>query len=78
MYAEWKLIAWRFIRTFVAAFLVQLAAILPSLEKVPPTIDLWYMLFLPAVTAGIVALSKAIRDKYGDDEYEDLVHKLPV
>ena len=77
MYPEWKLLLWRFIRVFFAAFLGQLALSLVILEEL--TLEtLWPAIVLPAVTAGIVALSKALRDRFGDDEYTDLVHKLPL
>jgi len=77
MYPEWKLLLWRFIRVFFAAFLAQLALLLPNIEEFSVEL-LWPMLILPAVTAGVVALSKALRDRFGDDEYTDLVHKLPL
>ena len=77
MYPEWKIILWRFVRVFLAAFIAQLALSLVVLETL--TIEtLWPTLVLPAVIAGISALGKAIRDKVGDDKYESRIHKLPL
>ena len=77
MYAHWKIILWRFVRVFLAAFLGQLALSLVILVDL--TLEtLWVTLILPAVIAGISALSKILRDKYGDEEFKKPIHKLPV
>lgn len=78
MYAEWKVVLWRFVRVFLAAFLTQLLIIFPTLEKFPPLDDVYPMLLLPALTAGIVALFKYLRDKFAAEDYTKLIHKLPL
>lgn len=74
-YSKIKLIAWRFGRVFLAAFLAEVAL---HLEELSAFKDLYPMLLLPALIAGISAVSKAIREYLADDEYESILHKLPV
>lgn len=70
-YPRWKLVAWRFGRTFVAAFLVSLAADLVNLETIE---GVKIGLLQSAFVAGVNALGKAIR-VYSSDSKDNLINK---
>lgn len=74
-YAKWKKVAWRFGRVFVGAALVSLAANWSSVEGVA---DVWPLFVLPALTAGFVAVWKAVREYLAEGNYRSLLHKLPL
>ena len=74
-YPQWKVIAWRFIRTFFAVLLVELSARLSSIQKLE---DVFPLLLVPAVSAGLVSLAKAFRDWVASDDYGNIVHKMIV
>jgi len=74
-YPLWKKVAWRFVRVFVATFLATLAM---SLESFDLSQDWWKALVLPAITASISAVAKAIREYVGSSDYDNLIHKLVV
>jgi len=73
-YPQWKIVAWRFGRVFLAAVLMELAIIIPAVENLSLE-QLWPALVVPALIAGLSALGKAIRLKSSD---ESRLHKLPL
>lgn len=69
-YSEWKVIAWRFGRTFLAVFLASFGVGLLGAKD----FDALQTLFVASVGAGIVAVAKAIRG----EETEGLRGKFPL
>lgn len=74
-YPLWKKVVWRFVRVFIATLLVELAA---HLDAIGGLGDVYPLLILPAVSAAVVALAKAIREWVASEDYTNLLHKLPV
>lgn len=75
VYPAWKKVVWRFVRVFVASFLVQVGTGLINLESW----DAVKGLLLSALSASVVALGKAIREWFKEDHkelYENVVKKL--
>jgi len=83
-YPKWKVIAWRFGRTFIAAFLASgsyvLIAVTPdafnSLDKFLKA--LLFPFLIAGATAGINAIGKLLRDEFGNKEQTSTVDKIPV
>lgn len=74
-YSKIKLIGWRFARVFIAGALLSIATQINVITKVE---DLLPVLVLPALTAGLVALAKAVREYIADGDYTSLISKLPL
>lgn len=76
-YAKWKMVLWRYIRVFMAAFIVQLAVTLPKLDVTTLTLETAIQFcLLPCAIAGISAIGKALR-VYLEEGYPK-VDKLPL
>ena len=73
-YSKLRLVAWRYGRVFVGAFLVSLAANWGSVESLN---DAWPLFAQPALIAGVVAVGKALREFLASGNYKSLLHKLP-
>lgn len=76
-YSRIKVIAWRFGRVFVSAFLIEAAIYLPQIETLDLNI-IYKLLIIPSLIAGLNALGKAIREFKGSEDYTKLVNKIPV
>jgi len=92
-YPKIKKVFWRFARVFASAALVNFGAMLSLIDAkkilgdslaVSPAVflkALWgiaiYPAILSAIIAGLAALGKAIREYYGDKNFNSKVHKLP-
>lgn len=74
-YAKWKLVAWRFGRVFLSAFLVSLSLTIKDLQNLD---SFWPIVLYPAIIAGISALFKALREAYGRGDFDSFIHKLPL
>ena len=82
-YADWKKIAWRFVRVFVSAFMVTGAVVL--INTGADALQSWesfknllvYPFLLSGSVAGINALGKLLREVFGADSKDSLVDKLP-
>lgn len=74
-YSKIKAIAWRFGRVFLATFLVELGVAFPNVKTWG---DVYPLLLVPAVSAGLVALSKAVREYFAGGDYKSLLQKLPL
>ena len=74
-YAKWKLVAWRFGRVFLSAFLVTLSVTVQDLQNWE---SLWPLVLYPAVIAGVSALFKALRETYGNEDFTKIIYKLPL
>lgn len=70
-YAEWKIIAWRYLRVFLAACLASLSVD----QFIIATPDLRVTLLKSAVAGGLAALAKYLRE--GKD-YSEAITKLPL
>lgn len=70
-YEKWKLVAWRFGRVFLSAFIIELAVVLPTIQTYDVQ-SLYRLLLIPCLIAGLSALGKALR------EYTDKFSKLPL
>ena len=68
-------VAWRFGRVFVATFLVVTASQLASVKNVD---DLWPLLVIPALSASLEALGKAVREYVASEDYSNAIHKLLI
>ena len=74
-YPKWKLIAWRYGRVFVGAFLVVAAT---SWEQVQEPQDILKVAVVPALIAGVVAVGKAVRTYFASGNYRSILQKLPL
>ena len=73
-YPQWKIIAWRYSRVFVGAFLVTAGV---NWEQVQNPEDILKLAVVPALIAGVVAVGKAIRTYFADNNFSSLLNKLP-
>lgn len=74
-YPKYKKVAWRFARVFIGAFLVNVSVNWNSVNKVE---DLVPLLLVPALSAGLVAVFKALREYIAKGEYTSLLHKFVI
>lgn len=70
-YPTIKKIGWRFLRTFVAVFLIALGSGLGEAQPVKA-------LVISALSGALVATGKAVREYVASDDFNNLVHKLPL
>lgn len=70
-----KRVAWRFGRVFIATFLVTTASQLVKVNRIE---DIWPLLLIPALSASLAALGKAIREYVASDDYSNAIHKLLI
>lgn len=75
IYPAWKKIAWRFLRVFVAAVLIQFATDLAAIASFE---DLTQKVLVSALTAGISALGKAVREWLASDDYKASIHRIII
>lgn len=74
-YPLWRKLAWRFGRTSLAVFLLNLSF---NLEKVGSLDDVVPLLLLPALSAVVVTAGKALREAIASEDYDHVIHKLVV
>ncbi len=74
-YAKWKLVAWRYLRVFLATFLITVGTNLSSIKNLT---DILPLLIVPAITAALVSVGKVLRAYIGNGDYKSLIYKLPV
>ena len=70
-YPDWKIYAWRFIRTFFATLGVQLMVVGTVVSNTDKFI-------IALETATIVAIAKALRDTFSDKDEENVINKIPL
>ena len=76
-YPLWKKVAWRYGRAFVATFLASLSTQILMFQE-DLTLTALRSAIFASFAAGLQALSKVVRDVYGDKKYSSPVHKMPV
>ncbi len=93
-YPVWKLVAWRYLRVFVSSFIVTFGGVLAAFDGAELLGDatiinigqflktLWALAIYPGIiagaTAGISAIGKLFRERFGDKrDYSSLIDKLP-
>lgn len=74
-YALWKKWLWRFTRVFLATFLLNVGTNLPKVEKIE---DLMPLVIVPAASAAVSATFMALREAGARQNYDSLLHKLPL
>ena len=74
-YSTIKVIAWRFGRVFIAAFLIQFAVYLPQIETLDVNV-IYKVLLVPSLIAGLTALGKALREYKGSADHKSVVDKI--
>lgn len=76
-YEEWKIVAWRFGRVFLAGVVgaVTVTALTTALDM--ELMEAVKYIAVVAIGGGLTALSKYLRDKYGAD-IDSLINKLPI
>jgi len=72
VYPQWKIVAWRYARVFIAGFLVSF----PFDQMFYAEGDVIVSLLRSACVAGVVALGKALREEFSEDI--PLIKKLPI
>ena len=91
-YPIWKKTAWRFGRTFVSSFVVQLLAFTIIADGVKLLSDgmsvgfsgflgsilalVFYPVILSGIIAGIAAIGKFLRETFGSDDYGSPINKI--
>lgn len=62
-YSAVKSFLWRYVRVFLAGFLVCLATSIKEVDVLSAG-GLWSLIWKPALVAGVEAVAKALRDKF--------------
>lgn len=78
-YPEWKVIAWRFLRTAVAGGFGAVVAVTVALKPDLSNIKEWGFALLAAFIAGAIgALGLAIRDLWGNSTKTGIADKIII
>jgi len=78
-YPQWKIIAWRFLRTAIAGGVSSLLTVTIVLKPDLSNIKEYGFALLAAFIAGMIgALGLAIRDLWGNKEQDSLVDKIII
>lgn len=93
-YPTWKKVLWQAGRAFFQAFIASFSLVLIGADGLEIIKDgasvsfanflynLWAVIFYPAIlsgiAAGIAAIGKFLREKYGKKDYTKSVYKLPI
>ncbi len=76
-YPLYKKIAWRFVRTFLVAFLVNLTSFLQTAPDQIST-EIVKSAIMASLIAGITGLTRVIRDYIGQGDYNNPVYRSPI
>lgn len=73
-YPKWKIVAWRYVRVFLASFLVSFASGLVGATD----FDALMALVVASLTAAIPAVAKLLREEVSGGDQTSMVNKLPL
>lgn len=74
-YPKWKVVTWRFVRVFIASFVVVFSQYLINLQGLPTLEGIGKVAIIPAFIAGINALGKALREYF--ENGEEVMKNIP-
>ena len=93
-YANWKKVVWRFGRIFIGAFIVNFSSFMIMVDGAEIIKDgfavsfgmfvksLWLLFIYPGILSGIIAgiaaIGKFIRDKWGNKDKTGAVNKIII
>lgn len=93
-YANWKKVVWRFGRVFIGAFIVNFSSFMLMVNGMEIIRDglaisfgmfmksLWLLFIYPGILSGIIAgiaaVGKFVRDKWGTEDKTSVIDKLVI